>query len=450
MNRKFFFLLVFLVPFLLLFIEASGVGRFFRIHGDFMPSSSWSGGYPWRALFDIGNTNSGYQAGIDADGYLSGYFWLGNVGWWVFNHTGSYTLPRAHVLCENSVFNDPTITCPVDGYAWTQNAGWIALSWSWIWTTYSSWVYYNPASGRLEWFWHSQALWWVPFYAEASTPVSSGGMSQSGILFHWVGLNFIGKIAIIGNAAGTKIFNVANQQIGFTFDSIHQAEILNNIRKNIAGITRNVDTSLLSDPFSSFPDFLYIKDSDLDTRWGGWTWPASKKTIIVIWWDVILDPATIWLDTVTDRAMIVLKNESGSGGNIIITENVGRIYGFLYAEGSLYSGEKTATWEILPYIDKWAWNIPGNQLYIKWAIISKNTIWWSLQTPPTCPVVINNCTLADAQHYDLNYFRTYDPSDSTQKNVPYNDPRFNAASTIIEYNPLLSESPPPALENIFP
>ncbi|MFZ2256199.1 MAG: hypothetical protein WAW59_00435 [Patescibacteria group bacterium] len=57
------------------------------------------------------------------------------------------------------------------------------------------------------------------------------------------------------------------------------------------------------------------------------------------------------------------------------------------------------------------------------------------------------CTLATAEFYDLNYFRTYDPLDPTQKAVPYSDPRLDDASMIIEYDDAVLGNPPPGLIN---
>ncbi len=425
------------------------VGKFFRLRGDFTPIWSWSLGYPGRVLFDIasGATNSGYAPGIDLDWYLSGSFWLGNVGWTTFNHSAT-GVTRARILCDNIVFNDPNVTCPVDGYAWSQNSGWISLSGGFI--DGSSWVYYNPAAWRLQGFWHSTSLGWIPFYAEAATPVTA--TTQTWVLLNGMGLNFIGKIAIIGNIAGTRIFNVTNQQVWYVFSTINHAEMLNIIRKNVALITRNANPVDLANPLSTKFNFLLQKGSDYDTSIGWWIWPSTKKSLIIVWGDVILDQIQIGDDTSSNRALIVLKDENGNGGNIILRERVGRIYAFLYAEGSIYSWDKTATGLIVPYVTRWVWNIPGNQLYIKWAVVSKNTIWGSLQNPPTCPVVIANCDTLNSQIYDVNYFRTYDSTDLTQRNIPsiyYSDPRFSVASTVIEYNQSLASDPPPGISSVF-
>ena len=51
----------------------------------------------------------------------------------------------------------------------------------------------------IEGFGHSNALGWIPFYADTATPVNA--TTQTGVLLDGIGLNFIGKIAVIGNIA---------------------------------------------------------------------------------------------------------------------------------------------------------------------------------------------------------------------------------------------------------
>lgn len=57
------------------------------------------------------------------------------------------------------------------------------------------------------------------------------------------------------------------------------------------------------------------------------------------------------------------------------------------------------------------------------------------------------CTQATAELYDLNYFRTYDPLDMSQKALPYSDPRLDNASFIIEYDDKILTDTPPGLYN---
>ena len=72
-----------------------------------------------------------------------------------------------------------------------------------------------------------------------------------------------------------------------------------------------------------------------------------------------------------------------------------------------------------------------------------------MQTPSVCPVVISNCNVAASQLYDLNYFRTYDYTDPTQKSVPFSDVRFEKSSIVIEYNTAIATDPPPGFESIL-
>lgn len=446
MNRKIFFAI--LATFLCFFclLEVIGAGQFFRIKGYFIPNDTWTGGHPGKVTFDIGASYSGFAAGIDLDGYLSGTFWLGNVGWTTFSHLDG-SVERARIVCSDEVFRDTTLTCPATGYAWSQNAGWIALSGAFI--DGGSWVYYNPANGIIEGFGHSKALWYVPFYGYAGSPVDTWSLNQTGITLDGVSVNFIGKMAIIGNIAGSRIYNMTNQNVGYVFNSANQSSILNTIRKNIALISRNIPQAVLD--AGTGLKFIYQKSAwfDYDMTYG--IWPTGKRSIIIEGKDVVLNQTTIGDSTSTEpRAIIALKDANGNGGNIIITKKVERIYVFLYAEWSIYSWEKAVTTDpIFSYIQSGAWNIPAQQLYIKWWLISKNTIGWSFQTPSICPVVINNCTAAIAQQYDLNFFRTYDYTDLSQKSVPYDDVRFDKASIIVDYNSLMSSNPPPGLESVI-
>lgn len=115
-------------------------------------------------------------------------------------------------------------------------------------------------------------------------------------------------------------------------------------------------------------NFVYQKLQAFDYEMSfGWIWPAGKRSIVVEGRDIILDQSIIG-DAIEPRSRVIiaLKDSSGNGGNIIITKKVERIYAFLYAEGSIYSGEKATTSDpIIPYVASGAWNIPAQQIYIK-------------------------------------------------------------------------------------
>lgn len=420
-----------------------------RIRGSFQPIVTWTGGHPWSIIFDIWSSNSWYNATRDQDGYLSWFFWLWNVGWSTFSQMDwSIPLCRPRVVCPDNILQNPNQLCPVHGCAWSQNAGWVILSGSMI-DSASTWVYYNPSTALIEWWGWNRWLGWVPFYAKTvNQELWIDPLTSSGIFMDGVSLQFVWRIAIVGNIAGTRIFELPNQNVGYIYNFTNHASIMNAIRKNIALMTRNISDAILANVSSSF-DFLVQKTGDYIFDYGA-IWPVSKKTIIVIWHDVILDTEnTIWMNDGNMRWLIVLKDSDGNGWNIIISDKVQQIYALVFAEGSLFSGVKTATWLIVPYVSRWAFNIPQNQLYIKWLLISKNTISWSRQNPPVCPVVVGNCTQSTAEIYDLNYFRTYDPLDPTQRAIPYSWSTLDTASVIVEYDNTILSNPPPWLQSLI-
>jgi len=420
-----------------------------RMRGSFSPVNTWTWGHPGVVLFDIEPAGSGYTATRDQYGYLTGFFWLGNVWWSTFGQCedgDGVPLCNAHIVCPPDILQNPYQICPVHGYAWSKNAGWIVLSGSLI-DSSNTWVYFNPSTALIEWWAWNKWLWWIPFYAKTDNqilwidPMTSSGISMDGVAVH-----FVGKIAVIGNIAGTRIFDLPNQNIGYVFSLAKHATIMNTIRQNIALLTRNISDTVLENPLSTF-DFLVEKNEDYIFDFGA-TWPTGKRSIVVVWHDIVLDTTnTIWIDDGEVRALIALKDANGSGWNIIISDKVKEIYSLLYAEGSLFSWEKPNPTTIDRYLSIGAFNIPQKQLYIKGLLISKNTISGARQTPIVCPVTTETCTLATAEFYDLNYFRTYDPLDPTQKAVPYSDPRLDDASMIIEYDDAVLGNPPPWLLN---
>jgi hypothetical protein len=198
-----------------------------------------------------------------------------------------------------------------------------------------------------------------------------------------VPINFISRIAIVGNIAGSRVFSVANngvvnQDVGYSYKTINHADILNMIRKNIALMTRNVEDSDMDDPNDS-PDFVVIKNKDLNIQLSSLTpyITAGKRSLIVIGGDIVIDDVDVnsldWSQPTI--GLIALKDASGKGGNIVITGQVKRIYAYLYAEGSLFSGYKLSSSDpIVSYSSGGVWNIPQNQLYIRGFLVSKNTI----------------------------------------------------------------------------
>jgi hypothetical protein len=79
-----------------------------------------------------------------------------------------------------------------------------------------------------------------------------------------VPINFVSRIAIVGNIAGSRVFSVennslVNQDVGYSYTTINHAKILDMIRKNIAIMSRNISDIDLVDPFSPH-SFIIRKD----------------------------------------------------------------------------------------------------------------------------------------------------------------------------------------------
>ncbi len=171
-------------------------------------------------------------------------------------------------------------------------------------------------------------------------------------------------------------------------------------------------------------------------------WPTWIETIIVDEWDVI-----IWTGITKTpwkvKTIIALKKSDWTKWNIWIKDNVQFVWATLIADRSVISWNwitPTATY----YTDT---NSAKNQLFIKWSVISYNTIGWSSKTPVSCPFYITNssCNLQIAKRYDLNHFRSYiylvpwyDPVPWLNTSIAW----YANAPMIIEYDSDTQKNPP--------
>lgn len=176
-----------------------------------------------------------------------------------------------------------------------------------------------------------------------------------------------------------------------------------------------------------------------------------QKTLVVENGDVYIQ-GNITNSTADDLLGIIVLN-----GDILIDTRVTDIHAILYTNRSVYSStngtnrlDGTVTASDL-----------ANQLYIKWSIFSENTTWWSRAATPECPYYISasDCTtIQQAQAYDLNYLRRYFiyDSDVPADGIP-DTPSwaqsdadgqswFENFPVVIDYNPLIQQSPPPFFE----
>ncbi|MBC7504088.1 hypothetical protein H7169_03880 [Candidatus Gracilibacteria bacterium] len=449
---------IFLVVLLSLVITSSlwALNTSFRLKGIFYLQNGWSGdggtaitgggGYPGRVSYNDGNGE------ILPNGTLSGSFWIGNVGWVTFDHgvVGS----SAQLNCPTDILNNATQLCPISGSAWSQNSGWIVFGSSEI--GIGSGAYYNPNTGNLEgWGWN-KALGWVPLWSGLTGSTTPTVITPTDPL-NGAPINFVSKIAIVGNIAGSRVFSVVNspivnQDVGYSYKTINHANILNMIRRNIALMSRNIDQTTLESVGSPHAFIIRADGSDyrIDSGWNVGT-INSKRTIIIIGGDIILDQAYINSELWANRgiALIALQSSTGVGGNIIITNKVKQIYAYMYAEGTVYSGNKVLS-TIIPYTQSGIWNVPQMQLYIRGFVTSKNTIGGAQQKPtPICPVLTPLCGPTTAYAYDWDYFRTYDPSDTGQSSLPSERSsvaKLKSAAMIIEYDANILIDPPPGFQ----
>lgn len=173
-------------------------------------------------------------------------------------------------------------------------------------------------------------------------------------------------------------------------------------------------------------------------------WPIWIDTIIVDSWDIIIEN-DILKNTWKIKTIIALKKTDWTKWNIWIKDNVQYIWATLIADRSIIS------WDWTNYYNDT--NSALNQLFIKWSVISYNTIWWASSTPTICPYYLDksNCTLLIAKRYDLNHFRNYIHS------LRWNPVNFSLywinisewylyAPMIIEYDSDLQTNPPSILK----
>jgi len=458
------FLLIFIALLFGAYMIVASSSSTFRIKGVFNTQNWWTG---W--IYDLGSNFLGNPWKIDFDsatglitstGAFSGNFWLGNVGW------ASFDVPGAEMIiqCPNNILNIATQLCYISGAAWSENAGWIVFSSGAIGV--GSGAYYDPNTASISGWWWNEWLGWVPLWSGLSGALSYSSSTNIPAPITSISLHFVSKIAIVGNIAGTRVYSVTNsgvtnQDVGYTYKTVNHASILNLLRKNIALMTRNIDPARLVDNNLINPfDFVLqsidnMADPDFDFVW---SYVPSKKSIIVIGGDIILDQEDINSNSINLTQpiwLIALKDSTGSGWNIIISDKVKRISAYMYAEWSIFSGEKSATGHIMKYTDNWPFGVPQWQIYIRWLAASKNTIWWAQQSLPTpiCPMLVDNCDLATAQSYDWDYFRNFDPTDPLQRSIPTTrNGQFPSviqdSVMIIDYDEWILTDPPPGFREM--
>jgi hypothetical protein len=193
------------------------------------------------------------------------------------------------------------------------------------------------------------------------------------------------KISWIANKNNNNFSVVADSSINYIWN-ILKSDIYTMIHKNV---------SIYQKAWTWTIDTLYMTwDYTLPSSWPTWI-----ETIIVDWWDVVIN-YDITKNPWNVKTIIALKKSDWTKWNIWITNLVQYIWATLIADRSVLSWD----WDNY-YTDT---NSAIAQLFIKWSVISYNTVWWSSRTPVICPYYLNTiCDLENSKRYDFNHFRSY-------------------------------------------
>lgn len=365
-------------------------------------------------------------------------FWIQAVG------TGTFA-SDAQII--SPILGNPTRTCwTVEGTAESPNAGTIRLS-----GDYTD-LKFNPVSRRLEWYGYNNWLGRVPFWTgtvcagdnqitdtELATIIADGGTSED---LSTTSAGFVGRVKIIGNTAGNTVFDTFYSQ-GAKFNASLFNTTLQRIRKNVWLLTRNLWpnqknwTNLVGDRMFLIDQPQY-KTSDMTIARMN-----DIRSLIVVGGDLYINKD--FIGTNTPKGIIVLKNENGVGGNVYVDEDVTNISASIFAEGTIYSGESSAT--IYNDSPEEIASLKPKQLYVLGAMISRNTLWGSSVSSDTvyCPYN-ETCTPQNATKYDLNYFRGFQASGGIDPNRAYKDATLDDYSLIIETDRRAIANPPPGFE----
>lgn len=286
--------------------------------------------------------------------------WSNTSAWYYFSHTDcdrSSILPYSsntirlynNVTSTNSSINDIVSTIPRLVNAWLSSFD----------TKYSSIVSYIINWNNIKY----------PSYTTTSSLINNSQI----------------KISWIVNKNNNNFAVVADSSINYIWN-ILKSDVYTMIHKNV---------SLYQKAWNWTADTLYMTwNYTLPSLWPTWI-----ETIIVDWWDVI-----IWSDITKIlwkvKTIIALKKSDWTKWNIWIKHNIQFIWATLIADRSVLSWDWTTY-----YTDT---NSATNQLFIKWSVISYNTIWWSSKNHVICPYYITTiCDLVNSRRYDFNHFRSY-------------------------------------------
>ncbi len=363
---------------------------------------------------------------------LTGSFWMQTIGW---------------TSLENvTLSNNDGFQWDVNGYGWSDQAGWI---------DFSGVKFVNSNTSFTGYAWNDGIGW----------------INMLGATLESVSQSLIGKVKVIGNIGGASIFSTT-YEISATISDIKMNKIINEIRKNISLLTRNVSSTQLNVSRDSYGIFntntvlqgkmIYrnttnqisrVNYADIKSTFESVANPV--QSLIIVWGDLYINDA---VETTSfdgkPRAIIVVKNNLWIGGNIYIAWGVTRIKSSLIAEWSLLSARfptsTTSAYILYNLNTNSQLTLPDRQLYIVWSVISNNTIGGSYGPSFSCPYTEPSpCDKDSSVKYDLNFFRDFQKDDTNVALLRwYPDNRYDDYSVIIEYDPRILSNPPPGIATI--
>lgn len=171
-------------------------------------------------------------------------------------------------------------------------------------------------------------------------------------------------------------------------ENISKAEFKQQVSKNVESIIKSwvfpdnikfYDTNTTLTSLPSWVDTIIVKGADLYINWNILKQSSGKLNSIVV-----LKEDWIWW-------------------NLWLGKNVKFISWIIYVEWHVFSWDMNSNYY---YADS---AVSINQLFIKWSLISNNTIWGSSFVPYTCPYPIeaSDCTELISKRCDLNHLRHF-------------------------------------------
>ena len=437
-SNRFPRLIIFLVVFFLwgiaYILNASTIHFFSGTTG--IAHVSWSFetniGNAGALSFDYDPTPAYNKANL-AGTEITGFFWSQTTGWTEFTW-------GTHIAWRGSVAGHEV--WDVSGFAWSDAAGWLTLSGT---------EYYPDTSTLSGWLW-SDTLGWASLNIVASD----------------VWLWFMGRVAVLWTVAGNNIYSlhIQNYQAGATFDISNISNVLNDVRKKLSLTLRNAWMNNLNTVAPTGPTtpnvfnqsiyythtgssefivtYSYL-ESSLNT-------PTSPRSLVVIGGDIFIDTGVTFPANTPPHALVAMKNDAWKWGDIYIRGDVTKVYSSLIAEGTIYSARRSGgVWVLYNADHNGITSLPNYQLYVKWSIVSHNTIGWAwLSSAPKCPYTENACTYDQSLRYDMNYFRDFQTwaivtPDTIANHRGYPVTQYNDKSIVIEYDGRITSDPPPLL-----